>query len=307
MHEHRPVLLDEAVQALALRPDGTYVDGTYGRGGHSGAILARLGGQGRLIAFDKDPEAVAHARQTFGADPRFSIERGSFTMLERVIDREGLRGMVHGILLDLGVSSPQLESSDRGFSFARSGPLDMRMDPASGESAAQWLARASEREIETVLREYGEERYARRVARAVVAARAREPITDTARLATIVAEAVPTRERGQHPATRTFQALRIRVNNELDELAECLAQCVRVLAAGGRLAVISFHSLEDRIVKHFMRGESQPAAGPRNLPPPPARAPTLRLVGRAIRPGAEEVARNPRARSAILRVAERLP
>jgi 16S rRNA (cytosine1402-N4)-methyltransferase len=304
---HRPVLLEEAVEALAVRPDGIYVDGTFGRGGHSARILERLGPAGRLIALDRDPEAAAEAERRFGHDGRFHFDRCSFDMLQQVTDRLGVGGRLDGVLLDLGVSSPQLDDPARGFSFQADGPLDMRMDPESGESAAAWLARAGEDEIVQVLREYGEERFARRIARRIVETRRETPIERTAQLAELVAEAVPTRERHKHPATRTFQAIRIRVNDELEMLRRCLADIPSLLAPGGRLAVISFHSLEDRLVKRFMREQAEGERLPRGLPVREGRrGQTLRLVGRAIRAGEAEVAVNPRARSAVLRVAERL-
>lgn len=305
--EHQPVLLDEVLAALNIRPDGVYVDGTFGRGGHAGAVLARLNEQGRLLAFDKDPAAVAAARERFAGDARFAIEHGAFTMLETVAQREGLTGRINGVLLDLGVSSPQLEDPARGFSFQSDGPLDMRMNTQAGESAADWLARADEREISAVIRDYGEERFHRRIARAILTARAAAPLRTTVQLAELVARAVPTRERGKHPATRTFQAIRIFINSELDELEAVLDQAVRVLATGGRLCVISFHSLEDRIVKRFMRNRARQDQGPPGLPfPVPGKTPDLKLVGKAVMPGDREVAANPRARSAVLRVAERL-
>ncbi|MGB0712644.1 MAG: 16S rRNA (cytosine(1402)-N(4))-methyltransferase RsmH [Gammaproteobacteria bacterium] len=305
---HRPVLLDEAVEALHIRPGGRYVDGTFGRGGHSGAILGRLNDDGGLLAFDKDPAALESAKRFLG-DRRFSMVRGSFAMLRPTAEARGLLGRIDGVLLDLGVSSPQIDDPTRGFSFQNDGPLDMRMDNASGPTAADWVATASEDEMAQVFREYGEERFARRVARAIVAARGDRAILSTARLAAIVADAIPTRERGKNPATRTFQAIRIRINRELDDLDEALLQAVDCLAAGGRLAVISFHSLEDRRVKRFMRDESRGRPVPRGVPvradhPTGAR---LRLVGKAMKAGDEELRANPRARSAVLRVAERLP
>lgn len=308
MHAHQPVLLAEALASLAVAPEGVYVDCTFGRGGHSAAILAALGPRGRLVALDRDPEAVAAARARFGADPRFSIHHAPFSALGRILEGEGLMGRVAGILLDLGVSSPQLDDPARGFSFQAEGPLDMRMDPTAGESAAQFVARASERELEETLRALGEERFAKRIARAIVTERAAAPIADTARLAAVVAAAVPTREPGKNPATRTFQALRLRVNRELDELAAVLPQCVAALAPGGRLAAISFHSLEDRAVKRFMRNAAQPHAAldPRLPPPPGLPAATLRVVGKAQTAGESELAANPRARSAVLRTAERI-
>ncbi|MGH8282779.1 MAG: 16S rRNA (cytosine(1402)-N(4))-methyltransferase RsmH [Gammaproteobacteria bacterium] len=305
---HRPVLLKQAVERLAIRADGVYVDGTFGRGGHSHEILARLEPAGRLIAIDRDPEAVAAAQSQWGDDTRFVCYRGEFSMLERIAQQAGVTGQVNGVLLDLGVSSAQFDDPRRGFSFLHDGPLDMRMDPDTGESVAGWLARVEEKEIVNVIHEYGEERFAKRIARAIVAARAIVPITTTRQLADIVSGAVPTRERNRHPATRSFQALRVFINRELDELASCLDQCLRVLAPGGRLAVISFHSLEDRIVKRFIRNHS------REAPPDPrapwiksAHSPALRALGKAVHPDETEIAANPRARSAVLRAAERLP
>jgi 16S rRNA (cytosine1402-N4)-methyltransferase len=303
---HVPVLLDEVVQALKPAPQGIYLDATYGRGGHVRAILERLGPQGRIIAIDRDPAAVAHARDAFGADARVHAHHAPFSMLSRVLEQEGVNGQVDGALFDLGVSSPQLDRAERGFSFRAAGSLDMRMDPTRGESAAQWLARATVQEIERVIRDYGEERFARRVARAIVRARDLQPIATTLQLAEIVASAVPTREPGQHPATRTFQALRIHINRELDELEAALPQAVAALAPGGRLAVISFHSLEDRAVKRFSAREARGGDLPPDLPLRAAELhPRLRVVGKAARASAAEIARNPRARSAVLRVAER--
>jgi len=304
---HAPVLLDEVLEGLALRADGVYCDATFGRGGHTAGILAALGPTGRVIAIDRDPEAVAHGRRRFAAEPRLTLARGSFGRLEELVRTAGVGGQLQGVLMDLGVSSPQLDEAGRGFSFMQDGPLDMRMDNESGQSAAQWLAKAGEREIAEVLRELGEERYARRIARAIVTTRAASPITRTSELADLVAGAVPSRERGKHPATRAFQAIRIHVNRELEELSEALPQAVDLLAPGGRLCVISFHSLEDRIVKRFMRRESQGDPVYAGLPEiPPHARPRLRVVGSAVMPGEEEIERNPRARSAVLRVAERL-
>lgn len=303
---HRPVLLQEVLEALMMKADGIYVDGTFGRGGHSRAILQCLGPQGRLIAIDKDPAAIEVGRNEFSADRRFSIHRGSFAMLERMLGQEGVN-KVDGILLDLGVSSPQLDDPNRGFSFYHDGPLDMRMDPESGRSAAEWLARAPEQEIAQILKEYGEERYAKRVARAIVKARREAPIVTTGKLAEIVAVANPRWEPGKHPATRSFQAIRIFINRELDDLRSGLEQAVELLTKGGRLAVISFHSLEDRIVKRFMQREARGGDLPPDLPLTQAQlAVRLRPVGKAIRAGAQEVEQNPRARSAMLRVAERV-
>lgn len=305
-YTHRSVLLDEAVAALNVRAGGIYLDATFGRGGHSLAILAGLGESGRLLAIDKDPAAIEVARARFAEDRRFDIEQGSFAMLQHYMETRGWMGRVAGILLDLGVSSPQLDDPERGFSFMREGPLDMRMDPACGQSAAEWLAAASAREITDVLREYGEERFAKRIANAIVRAREEAPVATTTRLAQIVAAAQPTREPGKHPATRTFQALRIFINRELDDLEQTLPQTVDALAAGGRLAVISFHSLEDRIVKRFMRDEARGGDFPANLPITADRfQPRLRLVGKPQYASAAEVTVNPRARSAVLRVAER--
>lgn len=304
---HHPVLFGEVLEGLAIRPEGIYVDGTFGRGGHARAILERLGPEGRLLAFDKDPEALAVAQAELANDERFAIVRGSFAMLEAEVDSRDWTGRVDGILLDLGVSSPQLDDARRGFSFLRDGPLDMRMDPDSGIGAADWLAQAEEGEIARVLRSYGEERHARRIARAIVRAREEEPIRTTVRLAAVVAAANPSREKGKHPATRVFQAIRIHVNRELEELDATLAQALEVLAPGGRLCVISFHSLEDRRVKRFIRSHERDTRYPDDLPVPASELqPRMRAVGRSVRAGPGEVERNPRARSAVLRVAEKL-
>jgi 16S rRNA (cytosine1402-N4)-methyltransferase len=307
---HVPVLLEEAVAALAVKPGGTYVDATFGRGGHSRRILARLDARGRLIALDRDPAAEAVARSW--SDARFRFHRAPFSELPQILDAERI-GKVDGVLLDLGVSSPQIDDPHRGFSLRADGPLDMRMDPTRGTSAADWLAAVTERELRGVIADYGEERFAQQIARAIVAARAHEPLVRTGQLAAIVAKAVRARgrsDRSQDPATRTFQALRIHVNQELTELSLALERVLPRLAIGGRLAVISFHSLEDRLVKQFLRKHAEPYGGDarvarlpiatRALPVPP-----LRLVGRAIRPGADEIAANPRSRSARLRIAER--
>lgn len=301
--EHAPVLVDEALRALAVRADGCYVDATFGRGGHAGAILGRLGEEGRLLAIDRDPEARAAAARLFADDPRATFIHARFSELGQHV----AAGSADGILFDLGVSSPQLDEARRGFSFLRDGPLDMRMDPQSGESAASFLARAGEREIGMVIARFGEERHARRIARAIVAARETAPIATTGRLAGIIAAAVPGREPGRHPATRAFQALRIHVNDELGEIERALPQAVAALAPGGRLVVISFHSLEDRIVKRFMRSATREAPEWAGMPdvPSDARA-RLKLIGRAVFADQAEVARNPRARSAVLRAAERL-
>ena len=312
MHgEHIPVLLEEAVAALAIRPDGIYVDGTFGRGGHSRAILALLGPAGRLVAVDRDPDAAA-AAAPFAADPRFTFRRAWFSELPDVLAALAL-AQVDGVLLDLGISSPQIDDAERGFSFRHDGPLDMRMDPSRGESAAEFIARATVRELTEVLRDYGEERFAQSIARAVALSRAREPIVRTRRLAALVAEALGPRARGdwrQDPATRTFQALRIFVNRELSEVTDALPRIVPLLKEGGRIAVISFHSLEDRIVKRFFARASQPFAGNADAARLPIRTAALppvalELVGRAVKPSDAEIARNPRSRSAVLRTAQR--
>lgn len=306
-YTHQPVLLEEVLDGLAVRADGVYVDGTFGRGGHAAAILARLGPAGRLLAMDKDPEAVLSAGMQFGNDPRFEIVQGAFTMLSELVAQRELTGKVNGLLLDLGVSSPQLDDAARGFSFTGDGPLDMRMDPATGISAAQWLAQAGEREIAEVLRTLGEERFAGRIARAIVDTRRTAPLETTRQLAELIAAAVPTREQNKHPATRSFLAIRMHVNRELDDLRTVLEQVPDVLAPGGRLAVIGFHSLEDRIVKRFIRDEYRGEPPPREFPLAGMdHAPRMRPVGKAIRAGDAELARNPRARSAVLRIAERV-
>jgi 16S rRNA (cytosine1402-N4)-methyltransferase len=301
---HVPVMLAEAVDALAVKPDGVYLDGTFGRGGHAREVLKRLGAGGRLLLLDRDPQAIASARAEFGQDPRVQVRHGSFAELA---EWDATEGGVDGVLLDIGVSSPQLDDPQRGFSFQADAPLDMRMDTSQGESAADFLARASEEDIANVLYEFGEERMSRRIARWIVERRHDTPIRTTSALAELCARAIPKREPGKHPATRTFQALRIAVNGELDALQRGLDGARRRLNPGGRLAVISFHSLEDRIVKQFIRTHSQPPPGRRGLPPPPHEALTLRAIGAAHQPGAEEIERNPRSRSAVLRVAERLP
>lgn len=305
-YSHRPVLPAEVIDALAVVSDGVYMDLTYGRGGHAAAILARLGAGGRLIVMDKDPAAIRAARECFGQDARVTILHGSYAGAAAAAGERGLEGRINGILMDLGVSSAQLDDPRRGFSFRHDGPLDMRMDPAAGEGAAEWLGRVSEQELIRVLREYGEERYAARIARAITAERRLRPIDTTARLRAIVAAAHPAWEAGKDPATRTFQAIRIQVNHELEDLRLCLDRLTPLLAPGGRFAVISFHSLEDRMVKRFIRDESRGDPYPSGLPVPDAMLqPRLRPVGGAVHPGVEEVADNPRARSAVLRVAER--
>ena len=307
MAPHTPVLLDEVLAGLAVQAAGSYCDATFGRGGHTAAVLAQLGPTGRVIAIDRDPEAIASGRERFAGEPRLTLVRGSFGQLAGLVRAAGWNDGLQGVLLDLGVSSPQLDEARRGFSFMQDGPLDMRMDYESGTSAAQWLARAGEREIADVLFRLGEEKFSRRIARAIVAARVETPITTTRQLAELVAAAVPTREPGKHPATRTFQAIRIHVNRELEEVASALPQAVDLLGPGGRLCVISFHSLEDRLVKRFIRREAQGDPVYAGLPDVPAHArPRLRLVGGAVMPSDAEVAGNPRARSAVLRVAARI-
>jgi len=307
--QHRTVLLEEAVEALDIagqRADGIYVDGTFGRGGHSGGIVGKLGEHGRLIAFDKDVQAIATA-QPMLSDPRFGIVHDSFATMGEALAQRGL-AQVDGVLLDLGISSPQVDDATRGFSFRQDGPLDMRMDTTRGISAAEWLATETEQTIEKVIRDYGEERFAFQIAKAIVASRAVGPISGTRQLAEIVAHAVKTREKGKDPATRTFQAIRIYINKELEELEIGLAEAYRILAPHGRLVVISFHSLEDRIVKRFMAAKVNVAQPDRRLP---IRAvdlpqPEMKLLLK-MKPSAAEIAANPRARSAVMRVAERLP
>jgi 16S rRNA (cytosine1402-N4)-methyltransferase len=306
--KHTSVLLDEAVNGLNIRPDGIYIDGTFGRGGHSRLILSQLGAEGQLLAIDRDPQAIAAAQAI--DDPRFSIIHGPFSSLATYVEERGLIGKIDGILLDLGVSSPQLDDAERGFSFMRDGPLDMRMDPTRGQSAEQWLQTADEADIAWVIKTYGEERFGKRIARAIVE-RNRElpPITRTKELAKIVSEAMPVKDKFKHPATRTFQAIRIWVNSELDEIEQALKGSLEVLATGGRLSIISFHSLEDRIVKRFMRENSRGPQVPAGIPMTEAQL--NKLGGRQLKalgklmPGEAEVAENARARSSVLRIAER--
>ncbi|MFP4129198.1 MAG: 16S rRNA (cytosine(1402)-N(4))-methyltransferase RsmH [Halorhodospira sp.] len=307
--EHRPVLYEATLEALALHPAGIYVDATYGRGGHACGILAALGAQGRLIVADRDPEAVDHARRTLGADPRCTVLHSDLAGLPTALSRIGVAGAVDGLLVDLGISSPQVDDPERGFSFQRDGPLDMRMDPDTGESAAGLLSRASVRELSGILRRLGEERHANRIARAIVMARdAGELPRTTHELARLVERAVPRREPGRHPATRTFQALRIAVNDELGQLDHFLQGAIDLLRPGGRLAAIAFHSLEDRRVKRFMRRSASVGDLPPSVPVPPEGCqPRLRTIGRPVQAGTEEIAGNRRARSAVLRTAERLP
>ena len=301
--QHIPVMREAVLAGLALRPDGRYLDGTFGRGGHARAMLDRLDANGRLLLMDRDPQAIAHARREFGGDARVAIRHANFSELA---GWDAARAGLDGVLLDLGVSSPQLDDAARGFSFQSDAPLDMRMDPTTGMSAADFLANADEREIADVLFRYGEERMSRRIARVIVARRVESPITTTRELAELVERTLGRRERNKHPATRTFQALRLHVNDELGSLERALPAAGEVLKSGGRLAVISFHSLEDRIVKQFIRGP-RPVAVRRGLPAPPSQPAPLRAVGRAQMPDAAEVERNPRARSAVLRIAEKAP
>jgi S-adenosyl-methyltransferase mraW len=305
-YQHITVLLNEAVDALAVREDGIYVDGTFGRGGHSRLILSRLGSQGRLIVFDKDPQAIEAAQKLAEQDGRVTVVHDGFSSFQTTLDKLGIEE-IDGALFDLGISSPQIDDGARGFSFRFDAPLDMRMDPTRGMSAAEWIATASEQDLHEVIKNYGEERFSRQIARAIVAQRTESPIDTTRKLAQLVAQNVRTRERGQDPATRTFQAVRIFINRELEEVEAVLPQVMSRLKQGGRLAVIAFHSLEDRIVKQFVKKYSQHPPLPRwaavkeaDLPLPP-----LKAVGKAIKPGVEETASNPRARSAVLRVAER--
>ena len=305
-YQHITVLLNEAVDALAVREDGIYVDGTFGRGGHSRLILSRLGSQGRLIVFDKDPQAIEAAQKLAEQDGRVTVVHDGFSSFQTTLDKLGIEE-IDGALFDLGISSPQIDDGARGFSFRFDAPLDMRMDSTRGMSAAEWIATASEQDLHEVIKNYGEERFSRQIARAIVAQRTESPIDTTRKLAQLVAQNVRTRERGQDPATRTFQAVRIFINRELEEVEAVLPQVMGRLKQGGRLAVIAFHSLEDRIVKQFVKKYSQHPPLPRwaavkeaDLPLPP-----LKAVGKAIKPGVEETASNPRARSAVLRVAER--
>ena len=305
--EHKPVLLNESIEGLAIDPCGIYVDGTFGRGGHAQFILDQLGETGQLIAFDKDPQAIATAVEKYADESRFSIYHGSFAELERYLTEQGLCGKISGILLDLGVSSPQLDDPGRGFSFQQSGPLDMRMNDQAGISASQWINKAKEEDIASVLFEYGEERYSRRIAKAIVWARKEQPLNDTRQLAEIIKQAHPRWEKKKHPATRSFQGIRIFINNELDDLDQCLMQSYRCLAKGGHLAVISFHSLEDRKVKRFFRRMVEGEQLPPDLPVIEADINRkMQLEGKKIKAGKQELMDNPRARSAVLRVAKKL-
>jgi len=305
--EHQPVLLEEAINALNIKADGVYVDATFGRGGHSESILDCLNDSGRLLAFDQDPQAVSYGRRRFENDKRIEIIHCNFRQVANMVAERGLDKKIDGVLMDLGVSSPQLDDAARGFSFTRSGPLDMRMNTEEGESAVQWLSRVSLNDLTHVLRKYGEEKSARRIAKAIIASRNEMEIEDTRQLAEIIVNAVPGYEKHKHPATRSFQAIRIYINEELQALEQGLHAAVSVLAVAGRLAVISFHSLEDRIVKRFMRTMTSPPSIPAGLPVMNADIVVpYRLVGKPCVPGEEEITRNPRARSARLRVLERV-
>lgn len=307
MHEHQPVLLLESINGLNIIPDGIYIDGTFGRGGHSRAILNQLGPKGRLIAFDKDPEAVDYAKHHFCSDTRFSIVHASFAAMAQVAKEMGIAGRVNGILLDLGVSSPQLDNALRGFSFIQDGPLDMRMNAHQSLSAATFVNQEKEERLANVFFELGEERFSRRIARAIVVAREKKAITTTAELAQIVSDANPKWEKHKHPATRVFQAIRIFVNSELIDLSAMLERCIEVLAVGGRLAIISFHSLEDRIVKQFIKRMEQGNAPPKGIPVREDEISTcFKGIGKVIKPHDDEINRNVRARSAVLRIGEKI-
>ncbi len=306
-HLHKPVLLDEVISHLNIQPDGIYVDATFGRGGHARAILDCLSPEGRLFAMDADKAAVDYAKQEWGADQRFTIQHNAFSNLSEFLMEQGVSGQVNGILFDLGVSSPQLDDATRGFSFMRSGPLDMRMDTSRGVDAATWIAAISEEPLANIIWEYGEERFSRRIARAVKTAQVDSRIETTEQLASIISKAVPFREKGKHPATRSFQAIRIAVNHELEEIKEGLKQSVDALKTTGRLLVISFHSLEDRIVKQFMKNQEHTDPHPAKLPIKHVHCKaTFRRIGKAFKPSFQEIKNNNRARSAILRVGEKL-
>lgn len=305
--KHTTVLLDEAVNGLNIREDGIYIDGTFGRGGHSRLILSQLGANGQLLAIDRDPQAIAAAAEI--QDPRFSIVHGPFSALADYVEERGLTGKIDGVLLDLGVSSPQLDDAERGFSFMRDGPLDMRMDPTRGQSAAEWLMSAAEADIAFVIKTYGEEKFGKRIARAIVERNREQPMTRTKELATVIAAAMPVKDKFKHPATRTFQAIRIWINSELEEIDTALKGAMSVLAPGGRLSIISFHSLEDRLVKRFMRDQSRGPQVPAGIPMTESQLKALggrelKTLGKLI-PGEAEVNENPRARSSVLRIAER--
>ncbi len=305
-YNHQSVLLEESLQALNIRPQGTYIDATFGRGGHSRAILDALGADGCLLGFDQDLEAIAYGQMHFASESRLVLEHCNFNQVKSVVNKHALAGKVDGILMDLGVSSPQLDDAGRGFSFVRSGPLDMRMDTSKGESAMQWLMRVELNDLRNVLKWYGEERFAKRIATAIVAARDEKIIETTGELAQIVSDAIPVKEKHKHPATRSFQAIRIYINQELKVLEEALGDALSVLASGGRLVVISFHSLEDRIVKRFMRDKSSRPKLPPGLPVMESDIEVpYRLVSKPVVATDDELQNNPRARSARLRVIEK--
>ncbi len=304
---HRPVLLAEAVDALQIKPDGIYLDGTFGRGGHAAEILSRLSEDGKLLAMDQDPQAIVAAQHKFAEDPRFEIIQKNFEDIEGFVVARNLSQQIDGILLDIGVSSPQLDDADRGFSFLKSGPLDMRMNPQDGQSAAQWLAEVKEYDLVTVLMHFGEEKFARRIAHAIVETRQSTTIDNTLQLANIIEAAVPVRDKKKHPATKSFQAIRIYINRELEVLENALQGALNVLSVGGRLAVISFHSLEDRMVKRYFRDMSREIQLPKEIPmmTKDLEQP-FKLASKAVKPGKEELKENPRARSSVLRVLERV-
>lgn len=309
VYHHQPVMLKQVLEGLQLKPDGLYVDGTFGRGGHAAAILQQLGTAGRLVVMDKDPQAIAHARELHDDDARVTIIHDDYSQMAARLEMLGLAQQVDGVLLDLGVSSPQLDDAARGFSFTRNGPLDMRMNPQQGVSASQWLMNASEQEIADVLWQFGEERFSRRIARKIIEYRKLQPISDTATLVEIIVGCVPAHKEKKHPATRSFQAIRIQVNAELENIQQVLENLFEVIKIGGRMVVISFHSLEDRLVKRFFKQHSTPPSLPKGLPLRQSEVDAsvrLRTIGKAIKASAEEIAQNARARSAVLRIAERV-
>ena len=306
-HSHQPVLLAEVIEALAIRPQGYYIDATFGRGGHSAAILAQLNEQGRVLAFDRDPEAIAWGRERFAAESRIEFEHSNFNRVAQVLAQRQLESGVDGVLMDLGVSSPQLDDASRGFSFMQNGPLDMRMDTSRGESASEWLMRVELEELVTVLKRYGEEKFARRIAHGIIEARQQQPITETAQLVGIIEQAMPVKDKHKHPATRSFQAIRMHINQELPSIESGLEAMLAALRPGGRLVVISFHSVEDRLVKRFMKAKVTRPPLPKNLPVFDSdEALPYRLVGKSCTASAQEREANPRARSARLRVLERV-
>jgi 16S rRNA (cytosine1402-N4)-methyltransferase len=306
--KHTTVLLNEAVDALLVDSNGFYIDGTFGRGGHSSLILDRLGSSGKLMAVDRDPDAIEAGRARFRNESRLCFRHSEFSRIGELAEEMGWKARVSGVLLDLGVSSPQLDAAERGFSFMQDGPLDMRMNPSAGPSASEWLQTVDFEKLVRVLKEYGEERFARRIATAIVERRTSGPIETTSELAQIIDAAIPVRDPHKHPATRSFQAIRIQINSELDEVREALGDALDLLGVGGRLVVISFHSLEDRLVKRFMRDSARPKPLPKGIPIMESQQerPPLKLVGKAVKPSSEEVAANPRSRSAVMRVAERV-